>query len=536
MSDNIRGGGKGAHMVKVVKQKSRFILAVQCLLSLAVVALGVSTRLMLEEQALDQELLLKGLLYTSILSFALFLNDVYQVQVMANRRRLLNRLFKASAVAVGVYALSSALVPDQTQGRVVFGASLLLLNLGVLLLHTLLKPILLGPSFLERVLVIGDGKLADAVRMELTSADYHQRLLNDVTLERQAYGLIGALGRNESAAAAQHEHFFSQVDLLVLAQDELEWGLNPSAHRESAESETRTVVSLQAHRRKKALSQPPTLEPTLSQEPLDRETLLRGLVALKLSGQPIMRGMDYYEQLTGRVYVGTPNDPLFFSYEHFRIDRLSFLVKAVYEWGVALTMFILALPFLALVPVAIWLEDRKSPLFVQLRVGRNGRIYKLYKWRSMNEQGQITRVGHFIRKTKLDELPQLINVLRGEMSLVGPRPEMPHFVQEFEQKSPYYSLRHMVRPGLTGWAQIMFPDAKAHDAMIKLGLDLYYVKHFSLSSDMVIMAETLKMILFGGIARTIRNGVPQETVSLRLTPSTVQGPVTDKSFQNGTHH
>lgn len=522
-------------MVRVVKQKSRFILAVQCLLSLAMVALGVTVRLMLEEQALDQEMVLKGLLYTSILSFALFLNDVYQVQVMANRRRLLARLFKASAVAVGLYALSSALIPDQTQGRVVFGASLLLLNAGVLLLHSLLKPILLGPSFFERVLVIGDGQLADSLRTELTSADYHQLLLNDVSLEQQAYGLMGTLGRGE-AAVAQLEQFFSQVDLLVLAQDELEWGISPNERREAPEVGPRTVVSLQAHRRKKALSQPPSLEPQLPSEPPDRETLLRGMVALKLSGQPIIRGTDYYEQLTGRVYVGTPNDPLFFSYEHFRIDRLSFWVKAVYEWGAALTMFLLALPFLLLVPVAIWLEDRKSPLFVQLRVGRNGRIYKLYKWRSMDEQGRITRVGHFIRKTKLDELPQLINVLRGEMSLVGPRPEMPHFVQEFEQKSPYYSLRHMVRPGLTGWAQIMFPDAKAHDAMIKLGLDLYYVKHFSLSSDMVIMAETLKMILFGGMARTIRGGLPQETRSLRLTPSPATSPLTDHSFQNGTHH
>jgi lipopolysaccharide/colanic/teichoic acid biosynthesis glycosyltransferase len=234
----------------------------------------------------------------------------------------------------------------------------------------------------------------------------------------------------------------------------------------------------------------------IESEDIRSDYLIRGLEALKLySDVRVIGGLDYYENLSGRIFLGVPAGPLFFSKESFKIDKISLLIKDVWERLLALSILLMTLPHLLIVPIAIWLETGRPLLFVQPRVGRKGKVYNLYKWRSMFDD-KVTRVGRLIRATKLDELPQLINVLKGEMSLVGPRPELPHFVDDFRRANRYYNLRHMVKPGLTGWAQIMFPDAKAEHAMTKLAYDLYYVKHFSLVSDMVIMIETFKMIVF----------------------------------------
>lgn len=603
-------------MVKVLKSKSRFLFAIESLMCLVVVLLCMFTRHALMDAPhdspdflMDLELVAKGLLYTLILCLSLFLNDIYQVQILATRRRLLPRLAKSAVVALVIYGLSSALIPEQTQGRLVFAGSLVLTMVSVILLHASLRSVLNGRMFLEQVLVVGDGPLSATLRQELLAADYHQHLIQDARLENALLETIARIGRGDADAMQHLENLGDHVDLVVLALNETLWPgetttrslfgnsgvgtagsprtsadqpplgatassrvaprtgkalghplekfspevravhlphAGPTGNSEEdigvpvgevglAEAASSTaeapdrdnlphalpsrVVRLDAHRLRHAQPRQgrgDKMKAKTARPPLDHEALLRGLVGLKLSGLPVIRGLDYYEQLTGRVYLGGPEDSLFFTRTPFQINKVSFLIKGLWEKLLAFVIFVCAIPALLLVPVAIWLEDRKSPLFVQQRVGRFGQVYNLYKWRSMDDQGNITRVGRIIRKTKLDELPQLINVLRGEMSLVGPRPEMPHFVQQFDAQNPYYVLRHMVRPGLTGWAQLMFPDARAEDAMVKLSLDLYYVKNFSLISDMVIMAETLKMILFGGMARAMRSSPRLEAPLLEL--------------------
>jgi exopolysaccharide biosynthesis polyprenyl glycosylphosphotransferase len=187
------------------------------------------------------------------------------------------------------------------------------------------------------------------------------------------------------------------------------------------------------------------------------------------------------------------------------------VLKRTIDLVFAFTGFVLAAPLLALTAAAIWLETGRPVLYRQERVGERGRVFTLYKMRSMHvdaERGtprwaatgddRVTRVGRFIRTTRLDELPQFWNVLRGDMSFVGPRPERPFFVDQLERTIPFYQQRHVVRPGVTGWAQIKYRyGSSVEDAMEKLRYDLYYVKHLSIALDLTIVFDTVKVTLFG---------------------------------------
>ena len=168
-----------------------------------------------------------------------------------------------------------------------------------------------------------------------------------------------------------------------------------------------------------------------------------------------------------------------------------------------------------LTAIAIRLESAGSVLFVQNRVGQGGREFKIYKFRSMRTDSEqngaqlaqvgdsrITRVGSFIRKTRLDELPQFFNILKGDMSLIGPRPEQKVFVEQFEKSIPFYQYRHIVKPGLSGWAQVTQGYAgNTDETQVKIEHDFYYIKHFSFSLDVLIMFKTVKIILTGFGAR-----------------------------------
>jgi exopolysaccharide biosynthesis polyprenyl glycosylphosphotransferase len=166
--------------------------------------------------------------------------------------------------------------------------------------------------------------------------------------------------------------------------------------------------------------------------------------------------------------------------------------------------------------IAIKMESPGPTLYRQERVGQNGRTFSIAKFRSMHTDAEknglpqwaqandkrVTRVGHFMRRMRIDELPQLFNVLKGEMSLVGPRPERPYFVEQLTQEIPYYALRHSVKPGVTGWAQVRYPyGATVQDSQEKLQYDLYYIKNHTLFLDLVVLMETVGVVLTGKGAR-----------------------------------
>jgi sugar transferase (PEP-CTERM system associated) len=202
--------------------------------------------------------------------------------------------------------------------------------------------------------------------------------------------------------------------------------------------------------------------------------------------------------------------------EGFHQDWFRTAVKRAFDIVVSLVLLVLALPVLAVTAAAILLESGTPVLYRQERVGRGGISFTLLKFRSMRidaegdgaarwadrDDDRVTRVGRFIRRTRIDELPQLWNVLGGEMSFVGPRPERPCFVTELTRAIPFYAVRQSVKPGITGWAQVRYTyAASVEDAERKLRYDLYYVKNHSLFLDLVILVQTVRVVLLGRGAR-----------------------------------
>jgi len=200
----------------------------------------------------------------------------------------------------------------------------------------------------------------------------------------------------------------------------------------------------------------------------------------------------------------------------FRQGRLRSFVKRAFDLVASIGLLIVTLPVMLVTAVAITLESSGPVLYRQERVGRELKTFKVFKFRSMRTDAEsdgvprwanandsrITRIGHFIRRTRIDELPQIINVLKGDMSFVGPRPERPYFVDQLSEKIPFYSARHSIKPGITGWAQVSYRyGSNVEDAIHKLQFDLYYVKNHTIFLDLLILLKTVRVVLSGEGAR-----------------------------------
>ena len=249
----------------------------------------------------------------------------------------------------------------------------------------------------------------------------------------------------------------------------------------------------------------------------DRRAVLpvQALLDCKTIGIEVMDGHHLYEEELGRLSIDQLRPSALIFCTGFRRRVLSMMLKRLMDVVIAASCMVVLMPVFALIAVLIKVDSTGPVFYRQMRVGLRGQPYMIWKFRSMFNDAEksgprwaqqvdprASRVGRWLRKLRIDELPQLINVLRGEMSLVGPRPERPVFVEELRGKIPYYDIRHTVRPGITGWAQTKFRyGASAEDAHIKLQYDLYYVKNLSLALDLRIMTETIRVVLLGEGAR-----------------------------------
>jgi exopolysaccharide biosynthesis polyprenyl glycosylphosphotransferase len=234
------------------------------------------------------------------------------------------------------------------------------------------------------------------------------------------------------------------------------------------------------------------------------------LLHLKFMGVKIEDAHSLYERMTGRILLDHLSPSWLILSEGFRKPRFLCAMKRLIDVALSGIALVLGLPVIAIVSLAIYIESGSPVLFRQTRVGRHDHPFEMLKLRSMRNVRQqeanwtedadkrITGVGQFIRKFRLDELPQFINVLRGDMSLVGPRPEQPSLVTMLEEQIPYYAQRHSLRPGITGWAQVKYGyGATIEQTRIKLEHDLFYIKHMSLALDLAIIFETGKVLLSG---------------------------------------
>jgi exopolysaccharide biosynthesis polyprenyl glycosylphosphotransferase len=284
------------------------------------------------------------------------------------------------------------------------------------------------------------------------------------------------------------------------------------------------------HTRRSRIFEPVTIDPLqlswqwLRQHRVWGVVLLSGsdastrdaLLDCKLRGMPILSDAGFQERYLGRIDPNTLDVDDLLAAEGFHGGYIGAALKRGCDILMALFILALTLPLMLFVAVAIRLDSPGPIIYRQQRVGRLGRTFTVFKFRSMSIDAEacgrprwaqagdprVTRVGRFIRATRIDELPQLANVLRGEMSMVGPRPERPLFVEQLAQAIPFYRQRAYVKPGLTGWAQVNYSyGASVEDAREKLAYDLYYVKHRSIWLDLIILLRTVRVVLFGEGAR-----------------------------------
>ena len=398
---------------------------------------------------------------------AFYLFDLYDFLVMHDRRELVLRLVQALGLAWIGLAFAFYVYPDLMLGR---GISLIALPLALALMvswRVSIHWVLGHPNFGERILIVGSGNLAVEVAREV--------------LDRPdaGYRIVGFVGTDADLLGK------SLINPRVIGMTE---ELDEIVKRENID---RIVVAMGERR---------------GQLPTNK------LLQLSLAGQvTIEEGLAFYERVTGRVSLNMLRPSWLIFSGRRRRAKITELSRSLVHWLVALIGAILSLPLLLLTAVLIKLESRGPVFYKQERVGKNGRTFVLMKFRSMRvdaeQDGPVwaskgdartTRIGRIIRKIRIDEIPQFWNILKGEMNFVGPRPERPHFVAQLAEEIPFYEQRHLIAPGLTGWAQIKYPyGASIEDARQKLQYDLFYIKNHGLLLDAVIMFETIKIILFG---------------------------------------
>jgi sugar transferase (PEP-CTERM system associated) len=409
-------------------------------------------------------------LITGLCQICFYYNDLYDLTIVHSSRELLIRLLQAAGVASILVAVLYVLMPSLAIGNRIFISSLVIFLIAIVGWRLLFNRLAYSSQLEERVLIVGTGPTARTVARQIQAQhDFGYRVvgfIDDADAEGQGVLNPATIGTSEDIPRIVGQY---QVD--------------------------RIVVGLADRRGRLPISE---------------------LLQAKLSGVRVEDATTTYERLTGKILIdGLRPSWLIFS-DGFVISRWTRFAKRLFDLVLASVGFVLAAPLTLLTALAVYLDSDGPILYCQERVGENGRVFTVYKFRSMradaeaagqpvwaqNNDGRVTRVGRFIRKTRLDELPQLWNVLRGDMSFVGPRPERPFFVEQLAEEIPFYQQRHAVKPGLTGWAQVKYEyGSSVEDAMEKLRYDLYYVKHLSIPLDLSIVFDTVKVVMFGKGAR-----------------------------------
>jgi sugar transferase (PEP-CTERM system associated) len=243
---------------------------------------------------------------------------------------------------------------------------------------------------------------------------------------------------------------------------------------------------------------------------------MSALLECKLLGVSILEGETFHEQMYGKIPLKQLKPSWMVFSDGFKSLKSMRILERLFDIILATVSVLILSPLFIITALAIKLDSKGPVFYKQIRLGENEKEFEMYKFRSMRPEAEshtgpvwtsedddrITRVGNFIRQLRIDEIPQFINVLIGNMSFVGPRPERPYFVEKLSREIPYYNMRMVVKPGITGWAQINYPyGATTEDAMEKLKYDIYYIKHISPMLDVMIILWTFRIVLFGKGAR-----------------------------------
>jgi sugar transferase (PEP-CTERM system associated) len=444
------------------------LIACETLLIIAAIGLGAWIRLggdtwtlLLAERGLP-----KAFLIAAVCQICLYYADMYELRSHGDRRELFVGIVQALSATSFLLAALYFWSPSLVIGRDVFAVSSLLVLASVAGWRVVFEWLTLQAAPRERLLVVGTEPAAVALARELFS-------------RRQELGIdiVGFIDPDPSRLGAPviNPGVIGTVDDI------------PAIVR--GRNVDRVVVSLGDARGKL---------------PMDK------LLEMKLEGVSFDHLASIYEELTGKIAVENLRPSWLIFSSGFRKSRLVRSTKRLSDVAASIIGLTLAGPIMLAVAALVKLTSSGPALYMQRRVGQHGRLFMVYKFRSMRQDAEVgtgavwarknddrvTPIGRFLRRTRLDELPQLWNVLTGDMSLVGPRPERPEFVQKLTEQIPFYGQRHVVRPGLTGWAQVRYTyGSSTEDAMQKLQYDLYYIKNLSIALDLFIVVSTIKTVI-----------------------------------------
>ena len=414
--------------------------------------------------------LLRSFLVGAFITGAMTAFGLYQAHVRHNRMDFILRLLLSFAFGGIALLVVYYLVPQSYIGRGVMALALLLGLLAVVMVRLLLLHVFRTDVLRQRILILGAGKNADLINSRMRR-----------NADRRSFVIVGFV------PVSGHQVVVKE-DLHV----EAEQGLTELAERLQVDE----IV----------------IAPDDRRGGLPMEEMLtcvqRGISVIDLS--------TFFEREAGMVQLNVVDPSWLVLSGGFDYSTPRRLSKRLFDLVAASALLLIAWPVMLVVALLVWLEDGSPILYRQTRVGENGRHFVLIKFRSMRvdaekdgvarwaakDDDRSTRIGKFMRLTRLDELPQLFAVLAGNMSFVGPRPERPHFVDLLSDEIRYYGVRHCVKPGLTGWAQLRYPyGASVKDAEEKLKFDLFYVKNHGLVLDLMILLQTVEVVLFGRGAR-----------------------------------
>jgi sugar transferase (PEP-CTERM system associated) len=384
--------------------------------------------------------------------------DLYSSTMVRSKPETYFRLLVMLGTVSVVTGILAAIQPEFIVGRQTYVIGIAFLAVGLLFWRWIFSLLIENPHFRDRAYILGSGAhartIADAIR-------------SNSGLAIDLVGWSGALGDTE------------------LTSEELGARLDAALRTGNID---RIVVAMSERRGRLPY---------------------RALLQARLRGIQVEHGTVLLEQITGRIEPDSLHPSALIFAEGLNLRRGAVFVRAAASRLIALATLIIVLPTLPFVVAAIKLTSPGPVIYRQKRVGQNGQIYEVLKFRTMGldaeangaqwaveDDPRVTKVGRFLRLTRIDEIPQLWNVLRGDMRFVGPRPERPEFVKMLAEQIPYYQLRHVVPPGITGWAQVRYRyGATVEDAKRKLTYDLYYIKHASLALDLLIVFETLKTVI-----------------------------------------
>jgi sugar transferase (PEP-CTERM system associated) len=407
----------------------------------------------------------QAIVVTAVFQLCLYFFDMYEMKQdlgVADIAIRLTQAFGVGCIALGIlyYILPPMLIHNH-----IFWTGYLLVSFSLLIYRYFYHRLLRRRLFVQDIVVIGTGALASEIAKQIEGR------------HNSVYKIIAFIGKGAPC------HNPNNVPVLEKIED---------IDRVSDLSAIQRII--------------------VAPEDKRGGIPIRALLQYKLSGTEVEQGVTFYERITGKIMVEKV-DPswIVFSSGFTVIPRWRYMLKRLVDLSLSGFLLIASAPVMIVSAIIIKLESPGPIFYLQERVGEGNELFKVIKFRSMVQDAEkhgavwaqkndsrVTRFGGFIRKVRIDELPQLWNVLKGEMSLVGPRPERQVFVNQLVEEIPYYGIRHVVKPGVTGWAQVSYPyGASKEDALRKLEYDLFYIKNNSLPLDLLVVFYTIKTVLFG---------------------------------------